>query len=52
MKITKSYSKPHLPSLAMLWAPTPQNDQTQSNNLLSTTIKLFECVWPFCEVGI
>ena len=32
-------------------ATTPQNSQTHSNNSSATADKLFECVWPFCEVG-
>ena len=34
-----------------LKAPTPQNDQTHSNNLLATADELFKCVWPLCGVG-
>ena len=33
-----------------LQAPTPQDDQTHSNNSI-TADKFFECVWSFCEVG-
>ena len=29
----------------------PQNGQTHSNNLSAFADELFECVWPFCEVG-
>ena len=31
--------------------PTPQNGQTHSNNLSTTTNELFECFLPFCGVG-
>ena len=31
-----------------LYAPTSQNDQTNSKNSSSTADKLCECVWPFC----
>ena len=34
-----------------LKAQTPQNGQTHSNNLSVTAEELFECVWPFYEVG-
>ena len=34
-----------------LKAPTPENGQTHSNNLLATAKKLFECVWSFCGCG-
>ena len=34
-----------------LWALTPQNGQTHSNNSLAFSDELFECVWPFCGVG-
>ena len=33
-----------------LSAPTPQNDQTHSNNSLAKADELFECVLPFCGV--
>ena len=32
--------------------PIPQNGQTHLNNSLSIADELFECVWPFCEIGI
>ena len=35
-----------------LSAPTPQNGQTQSNNSSAIAEELFECVWPFCGVGV
>ena len=32
--------------------PTPKNGQTNSNNSPAWIAdELFECVWPFCEVG-
>ena len=31
--------------------PTPQNGQTQSNNLSAVADELFECVWSFYGVG-
>ena len=34
-----------------LLAPTPQNGQTHSNNLMATGDEFFECVWPFCGAG-
>ena len=35
----------------ILLAPTPQNGQIYSNNLLSDADELFECVWSFCGIG-
>ena len=35
-----------------LEAPTPQNGQTNANNLSAVTDDLFECVWPFWRVGV
>ena len=35
-----------------LFALTPQNGQTHSNNSLPTADELLECVWPFCGVGV
>ena len=32
----------------LIQAPTPQNDQTHSNNSSATTAM---CFWPFCRVG-
>ena len=32
-------------------APIPQNGQLHSNKSSATADELFECVWPFCEVG-
>ena len=37
--------------LLNLKAPTAQNGQIHSNNLLAVADELFECVWPFWEVG-
>ena len=37
--------------LNSLRAPTPQNNQTHSNNLSVTTDELYECVWPIFMVG-
>ena len=37
--------------LFTLYAPTPQNGQTHSNNLCATVDQLFEFVWPFCGVS-
>ena len=34
-----------------LSAPTLQNGQTHSNNSSAVADELFECVWPFCEIG-
>ena len=34
-----------------LQAVTPQTGQTYSNDLSATAYELFECAWPFCEVG-
>ena len=34
-----------------LWATTPQNGQSHSNNSSITVGELFECVCPFCGVG-
>ena len=34
-----------------LYVLTPQNSQAHSNNLTTAADKLFECVWPFCDVG-
>ena len=35
-----------------LFALTPQNGQTHSNNSSPTADELLECVWPFCGVGV
>ena len=35
-----------------LLAPTPQNGQTHSNSLSAFAEELFECVRPFCGIGI
>ena len=32
--------------------PIPQNDQTHPNNSLAAAGEFFECVWPFCGVGV
>ena len=32
--------------------PTPQNGQTHSNNSSAVVEEVFECVWPFCGVGV
>ena len=37
--------------LLTLKAPTAQNGQIHSNNLLAVADELFECVWPFWEIG-
>ena len=39
-------------SKKILPLPTPQNDQTHSNNSSGVVDELFECVRPFCGVGI
>ena len=39
------------PKYLIVWALTPQNGQTHSNNFSATADELFECVWPFCGVG-
>ena len=38
-------------TILSLWAPTPQNGQTYSNNSSAVADELFECVWLFCEIG-
>ena len=35
-----------------LLSPIPQNGQTHSNNSSAVGDKLFECVWPFCGIGV
>ena len=35
-----------------LQVSVPQNGQTHSNNLSEKANELFECVWPFCGVGV
>ena len=46
------YKHPNMDALDLsLKAPTPENGQTHSNNLLATAKKLFECVWSFCGFG-
>ena len=37
--------------LLILSAPTPQNDQTNSNNSSAVAYELLKCVWPFYRVG-
>ena len=32
--------------------PTLQNSQTHPNNPSAIADKLFECVWPFCGIGV
>ena len=32
--------------------PIQQNGQTHSNNSSATADEWFECVWPFCKVGV
>ena len=34
-----------------LYTPTLQNGQTHSNNSSVVADEMFECVWPFCEIG-
>ena len=37
--------------LLTLEAPTPEDGQRHSKNLLAFADELFECVWLFCGVG-
>ena len=37
--------------LITLYATTPQNGWTHSNNSSAKTDEFFKCVWPFCGVG-
>ena len=43
---------PIIPFCLTLWAPTPQNGQTHSNNSSATTDELSECVQPFRRVAL
>ena len=45
--------KPYLKGICVLtlYAPTPQNGQTHSDNSSAKADGLFEYVWPFCGVG-
>ena len=38
--------------LLTLLTPTPENDQTHSNNSSAFADELSECVWPFCRAGV
>ena len=37
-------------TILTLWAPTPQNGQTYSNNSSALADELFGCVWLFCKI--